>query len=110
MDFLGEEFTHQVPIVATTRGGDGISVRAGDTSLDVPAAAVEVTDTIGAGDTIMAALLTQLDDRSLDANKAAALSTEEWRDILHFAATAAGITVSRTGANPPLRKEVESAL
>lgn len=110
VDFLGEEFTHQVPIVATTRGGDGISVRAGDTSLDVPAAAVEVTDTIGAGDTIMAALLTQLDDRSLDANKAAALSTEEWRDILHFAATAAGITVSRTGANPPLRKEVESAL
>lgn len=110
VDFLGEDFTNQVPIVVTTRGGDGISVRAGDTSLDVPAAAVEVTDTIGAGDTIMAALLTQLDDRSLDANKAAALSTEEWRDILHFAATAAGITVSRTGANPPLRKEVESAL
>ena len=110
VDFLGEDFTHQVPIVVTTRGGDGISVRAGDISLDVPAAAVEVTDTIGAGDTIMAALLTQLDERDLDADKAAALSAEQWRDILHFAATAAGITVSRTGANPPLRKEVESAL
>ncbi|MDK8504307.1 MULTISPECIES: carbohydrate kinase family protein [Corynebacterium] len=110
VDFLGEDFTSQVPIVVTTRGGDGISVRAGDTSLDVPAAAVEVTDTIGAGDTIMAALLAQLDERDLDADKAAALSAEQWRDILHFAATAAGITVSRTGANPPLRKEVESAL
>ncbi|MER0093499.1 carbohydrate kinase [Corynebacterium sp. KPL2838] len=110
VDFLGEDFTNQVPIVVTTRGGDGISVRAGDISLDVPAAAVEVTDTIGAGDTIMAALLTQLDERGLDADKAAALSAEQWRDILHFAATAAGITVSRTGANPPLRKEVESAL
>jgi len=110
VDFLGEDFTNQVPIVVTTRGGDGISVRAGDTSLDVPAAAVEVTDTIGAGDTIMAALLAQLDERGLDVDKAAALSAKDGPEIPPCAATAAGITVSRTGANPPLRKEVESAL
>ena len=38
-------------------------MQAGETKLNVPAAQVPVTDTIGAGDTIMAALLTQIDER-----------------------------------------------
>ena len=53
----------------------------------------------------MAALLSQLLTRDISA-----LSAEEWQEILHFAATAAAITVSRTGAQPPTLPEVEERL
>jgi len=110
IEFLGDDLISQVPIVVVTRGGEGLSVRAGDTTLTVPAAQVTVSDTIGAGDTVMAALLTQIDERGLDAAALAALDPAQWKDILSFAVTAAGITVSRKGANPPRREEVEASL
>ena len=110
VEFLGTDLISQVPVVVITRGGEGLSVQAGDTALQVPAAKVTVADTIGAGDTIMAALLTQIDERGLDATALSELGAAEWKEILSFAAAAAGITVSRKGANPPRREEVESAL
>ena len=110
VEFLGDDLISQVPIVVVTRGSEGLSVRAGDTTLTVPAAQVTVSDTIGAGDTIMAALLTQIDERGLDAAALTTLDPAQWKDILSFAVAAAGITVSRKGANPPRREEVESSL
>lgn len=107
VDFLGAGALEQVPVVVTTRGADGLRVRTASVSLEVPPVKVEVADTIGAGDTVMAALLTLLAER--DGN-AAELSAEDWREILQFAATAAAITVSRTGAQPPTRTEVEARL
>lgn len=107
VDFLGAGALEQVPVVVTTRGADGLSVRTASVSLEVPPVNVEVADTIGAGDTVMAALLTLLAER--DGN-AAELSAEDWREILQFAAAAAAITVSRTGAQPPTRTEVEARL
>lgn len=80
-------------------------MRTDSVSLQVPPVKVEVADTIGAGDTVMAALLSQLLTRDISA-----LSAEEWQEILHFAATAAAITVSRTGAQPPTLPEVEERL
>lgn len=105
VDFLGAEALEEVPVVVTTRGGEGLNVRAGSVDVAVPPVAVEVADTIGAGDTVMAALLAQLVDVDPES-----LSESEWEDVLHFAATAAAITVSRTGAQPPTRAEVEAKL
>ena len=105
VEFLGEDALSQVPVVVTTRGAEGLSVRTDSVSLQVPPVTVEVADTIGAGDTVMAALLRQLVERDISA-----LSVEEWQEILHFAATAAAITVSRTGAQPPTLSEVEELL
>ena len=105
VDFLGAEALESVPVVVTTRGGEGLSVRAGSVTVSVPPVTVEVADTIGAGDTVMAALLAQLAQTD-----PGALGESEWRDVLHFAATAAAITVSRTGAQPPTRAEVEEKL
>ena len=110
VDFLGAESLEQVPVVVTTRGGEGLSVRTASVSVAVPPVAVDVADTIGAGDTVMASLLTLLAERKLSAAELTALNAEEWREILHFAATAAAITVSRTGAQPPSRAEVEERL
>lgn len=105
VDFLGAEALEQVPVLVTTRDGEGLSVRAGSVDVAVPPVTVEVADTIGAGDTVMATLLAQLVDTDPES-----LSTSEWEDVLHFAATAAAITVSRNGLQPPARAEVEERL
>lgn len=114
VEFFGEEALRRVPVVVTTLGSQGIHVRAGlngtdEVSLTVDSAAVEVVDTIGAGDTVMAALLSQLAHRGVRTGAALlGLTAGEWEELLTFAAIAAGITVSRQGANPPTLKEVRA--
>jgi fructokinase len=68
---------------------------------------VKVADTVGAGDTFMAAILARLDSRRLLAKRAVArLDEGALTDLLSFAAKAAAITVSRPGADPPWLREL----
>lgn len=107
VEFLGEEALTKVPVAVVTRGGDGLTLLTDDMRIDVPCVDVDVVDTIGAGDTIMGALLAQIDERGLTADDLTNVSEGQWREILHYAATAAAITVSRKGAQPPTKREVE---
>ncbi|MFI7007875.1 carbohydrate kinase [Streptomyces sp. NPDC050145] len=96
--------------VVVTRGGEGLTVftRDGGTHA-VPGENVDVVDTIGAGDTVNAALLHGFS--ALDALSPAALgqlSGDDWVRLLRFAARAAAITCSRAGAEPPYAAEVGS--
>ncbi|WP_405781690.1 carbohydrate kinase [Streptomyces sp. NBC_00859] len=94
--------------VVVTHGGDGLTVRtrAGG-EYAVPGAAVDVVDTIGAGDTVNAALLHSLAERdALSATATAALSGDDWTQVLGFAARSAALTCSRTGAQPPYAWEL----
>ncbi len=104
VDFIGD--TSHVPVVVTTLGGSGIGVRAPFGAVQVASPKVEVADTIGAGDTVMAALVHQFDRRGLDRDGLLALGKADWRDILAFAARAAAITVSRPGADTPYAHEL----
>lgn len=104
VEFLGD--TSHVPVVVTTLGGGGIRVRAPFGTAEVQAPQVEVADTIGAGDTVMAALVHQFDARGLDRCALLDLGAEEWREILDFAARAAAVTVARTGADTPYLHEL----
>jgi fructokinase len=73
----------------------------------VKAAPVEMMDTVGAGDSFMAAALAALQDHDLvDRQCLACAAPETLRAILSFANRAAGITCSRQGANPPTRAEL----
>ncbi len=92
-------------VVVMTRGGAGaIGLGPGGVA-EVSALAVSVADTIGAGDAYMASLISSaLDDAAVF--DAPAL----FRSALQRAAVTAGITVSRSGANPPTRAEVDAAL
>ncbi|PRW63711.1 carbohydrate kinase family protein [Actinopolyspora mortivallis] len=94
--------------VVLTRGAEGISVLTRQEELlGVPPAAVSVVDTIGAGDTIQAALLAWLWREDLLAwESVAGLSQRRWREALSHAAAAAGVTVSRSGAEPPYAAEL----
>lgn len=98
--------------VVVTRGGDGLTVfTQGGAEISVPGEKVEVVDTIGAGDTVNAALLHALDRRGLLAPGAlAALDDDGWSEVLGFAARAAAVTCSRAGAEPPYADELPPPL
>ena len=75
--------------------------------VEVLAKEIKVIDTIGAGDTFAAALITQLLENSwINENELEKLKTTDLTAILTNCSLAATITCSRQGANPPHRHEV----
>lgn len=99
-------------LVVVTRGAAGPwgITAAGEAAIDAPR--VEVADTVGAGDSFMAALLSGIVDRGLDGAQnrkdLRELPAEGLAELLAHAARAAAVTVSRPGANPPSRAELNS--
>jgi fructokinase len=98
-----------VDAVVLTRGADGLSVitDAGELA-HVPSRRVEVVDTIGAGDTVQGALLAWLTTH--EAADLRSLGADAWREALVFAAKAASITVSRSGAEPPTSADMAATV
>lgn len=95
-------------VVIVTKGGDGATGYLADgTEVSVPVQKVDVVDTVGAGDTFNAGVLTAL-DRAGHLNKPdlRALSASHLRDALELGAQVAAVTVSRAGANPPWEHEI----
>ncbi|MFE2356217.1 carbohydrate kinase [Streptomyces parvulus] len=94
--------------VVITRGGDGLTAFTRDGGeYAVPGERVDVVDTIGAGDTVNAALLHGLAARdALGPGGLVSLGAEGWTALLGFAARAAAVTCSRAGAEPPYAHEV----
>ena len=97
-----------VRLVVVTRGAEGaIGWSAAGASAQVPTVPVQVVDTVGAGDTFQAALLTWLVERGkLDRAGLGGLDSQALHDALAFAARAAAITCSRRGADMPRRTEL----
>ena len=91
-------------IVAITLGGEGAVVAAGDAFATVPPADVRVVDTIGAGDSFMAAMLAWC--ATYQWPSADELDATELRDLAMYASSAAAITCSRPGADPPRTKDL----
>ncbi|QBR93558.1 PfkB family carbohydrate kinase [Nocardioides euryhalodurans] len=97
--------------VVVTRGNGGATWVTIGQEVDVAAVPVVVADTIGAGDTFCAGLLDALWQRDLiGAGRRDALHSAT-RDtvvsVLAQAARAASVTVSRPGADPPYRHELQ---
>src|SRR5436190_1447298 len=82
-------------LVVVTRGAEGAVAWTPQAHASVPTVQVEVIDTVGAGDTFQAALLTWLAEHAmLSAAALQALSDAELESALGFAARAAAITCS----------------
>ncbi len=106
-DFAARALAQGAQLVVVTRGGEGATGWTATGRVDVPPVAVQVIDTVGAGDTFQAALLTWLAERdALSAPALAALSKDALGSALGFAARAAAITCSRRGADMPRRAEL----
>jgi ribokinase len=99
--FYGDALHERGGLVALTLGGDGAALfKMGQEIARVPAFAVDVVDTTGAGDTFCGAL-------------AVALAEGQVPDqALRFASAAAALAVTRAGAQPslPKREQVDAML
>ena len=107
--------TPRGPLVAVlTRGAAGaVALTRGGLRVSVPAVPVEVVDTIGAGDTFMAALCAQACEavrtaRRTDPHVDPAVAMAAWladaatlRTALTYAAHAAALTCTKVGCQPP---------
>ena len=91
-----------VELVVVTLGEKGITAYRMNEQVSVDAVKVKVADTVGAGDTVGAVLVEAIVENGLDR-----LTGEVLKNMLNRAAKAAAITVSRTGANPPNKEEID---
>jgi len=99
---------HGPRLVLLTRGAEGADAwHANGAHRQVPAPAVTVADTVGAGDTFNAAVLFDLDRNGLlDRDGIGALTGADLERMLTLATRAAAITVTRSGANPPWKEDL----
>jgi fructokinase len=105
--FAANALHHGVKLLVVTRGAEGSVAWTPQAHASVPSVEVEVIDTVGAGDTFQAALLTWLAEHgSLSASALKSLSRAQLESALGFAARAAAITCSRRGADMPRRSEL----
>ena len=96
-----------VGLVVVTRGGEGAAAWARGVHVHAEPQRVLVVDTVGAGDTFQAALLTWLAERG----RLSPESVRDWNEAdllaaLGFAGRAAAVTCSRRGADLPRRSEL----
>ena len=94
--------------VVLTRGAEGAVLWTADYRVEHPGIAVDVVDTVGAGDAFQAALLCRLDETGhLSGRRDASPPTEaEAGRLLAFACEAAARSCTRRGADFPRRAEL----
>lgn len=97
-------------LVIVTRGASGPIAISRQFRLELPADSITVDDTVGAGDSFMAALIAALNQLDLlgptKRQDLMNLDEDQLLAVLRYAIRASGITCSRAGANPPQLAEV----
>ncbi|WP_378943788.1 carbohydrate kinase [Mesorhizobium sp. ANAO-SY3R2] len=94
-------------LVIVTAGSKGATAYSPRHTVSVTPDKVAVVDTVGAGDTFNAGVLASLHEQgALTKSAIADLSEAAIEQALSLGARAAGVTVSRAGANPPWRHEL----
>jgi fructokinase len=89
-------------LVVVTRGAEGLVGFTADGVVEVPGVKVDVTDTVGAGDTVGAIIVEAMIEKGI-----LNLTEDTLKAVLNRAAVAAGITCSRKGAQPPYKHELK---
>lgn len=101
-------------LITVTRGASGAMAVAQSGFVEQDAFPIDVADTVGAGDSFMAATLATLRSMGLlgaqSRDGLQEISHERVAEVLRTAACAAAITSSRFGAQPPTPEELASAL
>lgn len=101
-----------VELVVVTLGEDGSRAFTANAQARAPIHRPDpFGDTVGAGDSLMAGILTALADRdALAIGKPGQLDAAALERVLMFGAVTAGLNCGHIGCNPPSRAEVEAVL
>lgn len=93
--------------IVVTHGEHGSRLHRDGRTIRCPALPCNLVDTVGAGDTFSAGLLTALADRgALGREAMAELADRAWLEVLQFASAAAALCCQRESADPPTRAAV----
>lgn len=99
-----------VAMFILTRGAQGCTVASGDFLRELPAETTTVVDTIGAGDSFMSGLIYEISRSGAASGLMVGEHEIELLDrCVRTGLRTAAITVSRAGANPPSRNELDDA-
>ena len=95
-------------LIVITRGTNGaLAWHRTAGAIEVSAPAVDVVDTIGAGDSFQAALLFALHQlKRIERARLQTVGADDLRRALSFACKCAALTCTRAGADPPRRDEI----
>ena len=93
-------------VVIVTLGAAGALAVTSAGTLRLPAPPTTVVDTVAAGDTFTAGLLTSLHGAGALGGRLHGLAEETLREAIGYGLRAAAITCSRAGANPPWLREM----
>jgi fructokinase len=94
-----------------TLGREGVVAATADAAYFLPALAIDVVDTVGAGDSFGAALIAALMDEGVFGSETTRLPDKtRLARAVSYAVAASAITCTRTGATPPSRPEIEAQL
>ena len=106
-EFAADALASGTPWVVVTQGAEGAVGYTRRGRVLMPPVPVSVVDTVGAGDTFQAALLTWLAETGrLTPTAIGSIDEAALRDALGFAGRAAAITCGRRGADLPRRHEL----
>lgn len=109
---IAQWLTRGPSVCIVTLGSDGAKgYTANGVTATAPTISVNVADTVGAGDTFIAATLSYLFQHGLLAKRESlrAMTSADLNACLEYANRAAAINCSRPGANPPYKHELEPA-
>ncbi|GAB2581011.1 carbohydrate kinase [Streptomyces capparidis] len=93
-------------LVVITQGTDGVLASLDGERVHVPAVAVEVVDTVGAGDSFTAGLLHRLGARGLLGGRLADIRLDDVAEACRFGTRVAALTCSVAGPNPPWQHQL----
>lgn len=105
---VGDLLAAGAKLVLITKGADGVTAYFAGGQMTQSVMPAKVVDTVGAGDTFNAGILTGLAEAGYlnKAALAAPLPDTVLKAALDLGVRAAAVTVSRAGANPPRRSEI----
>ena len=100
------EIGARAEILIVTKGSKGSVIFHGKKWHELPSHPVEkLCDTVGAGDTFMASVLSWV-IKNEKLNELALLELNEKKDLLNYAAKAAALNCEKQGCNPPWKNEL----
>lgn len=97
-----------VDLAIISLGANGAFASLRGETLRVPVAGDTVVDTVGAGDSFHGGLMHYLGEHGHLGGRLDGLTLKDLQAALIFATRVAAVTVSRAGANPPWKHELES--